>query len=259
MPATIVTSAELAELAYSLDVSLGEAARKLSEEYPDALLPHLDTKCSDITVGYGIHDALLQSDGDVKWDLSPASIVVDAHWLREPLGDFVGKLVPFRDLGAPVPAFDEAIREILNAVELDDYDSAMLAEYDEAGDSIDLDTITALTLVRIAGRFGWTPAYTHERLTRLILVGVRLDYPTRVDLPDEIVYWYDLLALTTYFDGQPPVISGPIDWPYLERAAEEIFDCPPEEIRDKAVFLRDRLRIYADLFELDLPEEPASA
>jgi hypothetical protein len=107
----------------------------LSEVYPEALLPHLDARCSDLTVSYGIHDALLQSDGDAKWDLSPASIVIDAHWLREPLGDFLGKLVPFWDLGAPVPAFDEAIRRVLNEVKLDDYDSAMLAEYDESGDS----------------------------------------------------------------------------------------------------------------------------
>jgi hypothetical protein len=41
--------------------------------------------------------------------------------------------------------------------------------------------------------------------------------------------WYDLQALTTYFDGQEPVISGQIDWPYLQNAAIEIFDCPPGE------------------------------
>jgi hypothetical protein len=92
----------------------------------------------------------------------------------------------------------------------------------------------------------------------LLLIGLTIEY-SQTDLPDEIVYWYDLLALTTYFDGQLPAISGKIDWAYLEKAAEEIFDCAPEEVPAKAVFLRNRLRIYAPLFELELPEETTSA
>jgi hypothetical protein len=66
-----------------------------------------------------------------------------------------------------------------------------------------------------------------------------------------------LLALTTYFDGQEPVISGRIDQAYLEKAAEEIFDVSPEQIHEKAALLRERLKIYAPLFkfEFDTPEE----
>ena len=71
------------------------------------------------------------------------------------------------------------------------------------------------------------------------------------------MYWYDLLALTTYFDGQAPTISGTINLAYLERAAVEIFDAKPADIREKVVLLCDRLRIYAPLFqfELDIAEE----
>jgi hypothetical protein len=61
------------------------------------------------------------------------------------------------------------------------------------------------------------------------------------------------------FDGELPVIFGKISGAYLKKAAQEIFDCPPEEIPAKAVFLRDRLRIYAALFQLELPEEAAGA
>jgi hypothetical protein len=180
-----------------------------------------------------------------------------ALYLREPLGDFLGRLDPFRSLGAPVPAYDETVRETLDQVELDSYDSAMLIEYDESGDPSKLRTITALALVRIAGRFGWTVAHAHWRLARLVPIGVKLDYPADVKLADEIVYWYDLLVLTKYFDGQQPAISGRIHWPDLEKAAVEIFDCALDEVPAKAVFLRDRLRIYADLFQLELPEEDA--
>ena len=81
-----------------------------------------------------------------------------------------------------------------------------------------------------------------------------LDYPG-VELPDEIVCWQDLLLLTTYFDGQPPAISGTIDRAYLEMAAKEIFGAPPEQIAERAAWLRDRLRLYAQLFQLELPEE----
>lgn len=179
--------------------------------------------------------------------------------MREPLGDFLGVLDQFRSLGVPVPAFDETVRDLLNKVNLDNYDDAMLTEYDEFGNSRELETVTSLALVKIAGCFGWTLAHAHWRLGRLIPIGVRLDYPADVDYPQEIVHWYDLQALTVYFDGQSPFISGKIDWAYLEKAAEEIFDCLPEQIPENVVFLRDRLKIYASLFELELPEETADA
>lgn len=135
----------------------------------------------------------------------------------------------------------------------------MLCEFDEFGDEVDLRTITPLQLVRIAGRLGWTLAHAHWRFARLIPIGLELQYPADDNFPNEIVYWYDLQVLTRYFDGQEPAISGRIDWPYLQNAAVEIFDCPPGEAPEKAAFLRDRLRIYAPLFHLDTPEEPPSA
>lgn len=118
--------------------------------------------------------------------------------------------------------------------------------------------INALALVAIAGRLGLTLAEVHQRLARLQPVGLVLEYP-QVDLPDEIVYWYDLLALTPYFDGWEPAVSGRIDRAYLEHAAEEIFDATPDEIPAKADFLRQRLAVHAPLFELELPEEDSVA
>jgi hypothetical protein len=260
VPETAVTAAELAELASLLDTSLGDAAKKLSEVYPAALLPQLDRGCSDLRVDYALHDALLTSNGDdAEWQLSPASIVGDALWLRAPLGDFLRELDQFRMLGAPVPAFDETILENLNHFELDEYDRTMLSDHDDLGDRRQVEAITPLALVRIAGRIGWSVANAHGRLARLVPIGVKLDYPADVPLPGEVVYWYDLLALTMYFNGQEPAICGRIDWPYLERAAVEIFDCAIGEVPEKAAFLRDRLRRYAPLFQLELPEEAVSA
>ena len=155
-----------------------------------------------------------------------------------------------------LPSFDEAVRAAVNTVTLDEYDLDMLLNprrytIDQApGVSI----VSALHLVRTAGRFGWTLREAHERFARLVPAGLTLGYP-QVELPDDIVYWYDLLALTTHFDGQPPVVSGRIDQAYLEHAAGEIFDAPPEELPAKAAFLRERLTRYAPLFQLELPEE----
>jgi hypothetical protein len=254
------TAAELAEASYLLRVSLAEVVTKFSEAFPNISLPPMDAECASMTVEDGIYAALIRADsGDIEWDARPRSIVGAARYLREPLGDLLGRLDPFRKLGAPIPAYDGVARESLNRVELDIYDGAMLDEYDEFGEDADLRTITPLILVRIAGRLGWTLSHAHWRLSRLVPIGVELEYPADANLPDEIVYWYDLQVLTKYFDGQEPAISGRIDWPYLQNAAVEIFDCPPIEASEKAAFLRGRLCGYAPLFHLDLPEEPLSA
>jgi Caspase domain len=257
-----VNAAELAEAAYQLDISLGEVMAKFAEVCPDVHFPNIDAECAGLTVDDRIRSALLADDNeDTEWDINPSSIVGMARYLREPLGDFLGMLDPFSRLGAPVPTYDDAIRQTLNQVVLDEYDNAMLVERGEFGEWTSLRAITPLTLIRIAGRLGWTLSHAHWRLSRLVPIGVELNYPTTAPLPDEIVYWYDLQVLTKYFDGQEPAIQGRIDWPYLQNAAIEIFDCPAEGAPEKAVFLRDRLRLYAPLFQLDLPEgtSPTSA
>jgi hypothetical protein len=257
-----ITGEELAEASYQIRASLAEVVTKFSEVCPEICFPSIDAECASMTVEHGIYSALILSgSGDIEWDGEPRSIVGAARYLREPLGDLLGRLDPFRRLGAPIPAYDDIVRESLNRVELDAYDAEMLTEHDEFGDETDLRTITPLTLVRIAGRLGWTLSHAHWRLARLVPTGVELDYPADAPLPDEIVYWYDLQVLTKYFDGQEPAIQGRIDWPYLQNAAVEIFDCPPEQAPEKAVFLRDRLRLYAPLFHLELPEgaSPTSA
>jgi hypothetical protein len=258
VPSKAVTVPELIELAYRLHTTIAGAGTALRAIYSDAVLPVLPDDRADSTVPWMIRDVLIDDTGPVtSWRLGAFSIVEGAMLAERPLGDFLGMLDPYRFLGAPVPRYDEETRELLNRVKADKYDLDMLQLAEGTG-SKDLETVTSLGLVHTAGRFGWTLAEAHERFARLVPIGLTLDYPQE-SIPDEIVYWYDLLALTAYFDGQAPVISGRIDWAYLKKAAEEIFDCAVAEIPAKAVFLRDRLRIYARLFELELPEETPSA
>ena len=246
------------ELAYQLKTSLAGAADALRAVYPAAQLPEVDSECADLTVSVTVHDALLEFNAGISWRLGPLPIIEGALRAGRPLGDFLGMLDPFRRLGAPVPPFDKAIRDTLNKVTIDAYDLDMLLTDDERGIEIELRTITALTLVQAVGRLGLTLREAHARLARLVPTGLTLDYP-HVGFPDEIVRWQDLLLLTTYFDGQPPAISGTIDQAYLQKAAEEIFDDPPHQTAEHAAWLRERLKLYAPLFQLEIAEETASA
>jgi hypothetical protein len=251
-----VTQPELAASASALQTTLGGASVTLKALYPEAELPELDHDCQALTVPWGTRDALLSVGAELSWQQNLAPLIWAAKDSELPLGDFVALLAPFRKLGAPVPPFDEAVRAALNTVTLDEYDLDMLSEPKMYPTDLvpEVRTVSALHLVQTAGRFGWTLREAHERFARLVPAGLTLGYP-QVELPDDIVFWYDLLALTTFFDGQPPVISGRIDQAYLEHAADEIFDAPPEELPAKAAFLRERLTRYAPLFQLELPEE----
>jgi hypothetical protein len=133
-------------------------------------------------------------------------------------------------------------------VQLDEYHEDLLTVFDEFGARSYLRIVTALDLVRAAGRLGITLARAHQRLAELTPLGLTLDYPD-VEMPDEIVRWQDLLLLTRHLDGQPPALSGRVDEAHLCVAAEET-EKPVE-------WLRARLALYAPLFELDLPQDGA--
>jgi Caspase domain len=251
-----LTHAELVEATWRLQTTVAEASETLRRVYPGLSLPSVPADCNDLVVPWGLHDALLNSR-EISWQLRPAEIGLTAWLTQRPLGDILATLDPFRRLGAPVPAYDESVKDTLNRVTLDDYDVDMLVSLvhedddDERANAASAETVTALRLVQVAGRFGWTLAEAHQRFARLVPIGLELDY-AQVEFPDEIVRWEDLLVLTTFFDGRPPVVSGTIDRTYLQRAAEEIFDASPEEIPAKADWLRKRLTIYAPLFSLEL-------
>jgi hypothetical protein len=251
-------SPELVAAAYWLETTLAGAADALRNIYPAAELPSLAPECADLAVLKETGGVLLDLREELVWRLGPGPIVSGALTADQPLGDFLGRLAPFRAMGAGVPPFDEAIRDALNQVELDPYDEDMLTVPDESGRRTFLRSITPLGLVRIAGRLGWTPVQAHERLSRLIPVGLTLEYPS-AGLPDEIVRWQDLLLLTTYFDGQPPVVSGRVGEAYLDAATAEIFDTDdPAEIAGHTAWLRTRLALYAPLFQLVIAGEGVS-
>jgi hypothetical protein len=243
-------------LCYGHDKTVAQVAEFVRKIYPNAQISSISTECVDLKVPWIVYCGLGNWTRDDYKKPTVVKVIEFMKDSRQPVGDFFDQLAPFRCPGDGLPSLDEPTSCELNEVTFDEYDPEMLKIYDELGELTYLSAVQALELVQIAGRLGWTLAEAHRRLARLVPIGLKLEYP-RLDFPDEIVYWYDLLALTTYFDGQEPVISGRIDQSYLEHAAEEIFDAPQEQIPEKAALLRERLRIYQPLFrfELDAPRE----
>ncbi|HXL93306.1 MAG TPA: caspase family protein [Streptosporangiaceae bacterium] len=245
----------LIEIAFSNDKTVLEAAGAIREAYPGIPLPEIERDVGKLTVSWEVFMSLVGWRWRREWNFCPWTMVYTVLNSRQLLGDLLYELSKFRALGVPVPFCDESVRLELNQVTLDEYDLDMLIRFDEFGDPSYLRRIGPFQLLQIAARYGWTLAEAQQRFARLVPIGLELEC-SQADLPDEIVYWYDLLALTTYFDGQDPVASGRIDQAYLDRAAEEIFDVKPEEIPEKADLLRERLRIYAPLFQFELaPQE----
>jgi hypothetical protein len=274
-----LTLPDLAAVAFRLQATLAEASLAIHEAAPEMGLPSLPAECADLIVSQEIFETLLNLEpatyiegiGGAGFEFSwrepgVRTIVRGAAKARKPLGDYLGLLDQFRRLGAPVPPFDDEIRDALNQPGLDTNEAIMLdwphLEASEGSMRIagtnparspEVPVVTALRLVQIAGRFGWTLAQAHQRIARLTALGLSLEYPD-AEYPNEIVRWHDLLLLTKYFDGQPPAISGRMDQAYLNKAAKEIFDAAPGEIAHRAAELRDRLKIYAVLFKLKIPE-----
>src|SRR5262249_46374446 len=154
---------------------LAGAAEAIHAVYPDAKLPSLDQETSALTVPPAVRDLLLGTDDDLPWELAPFRIVQDSLYAGRPISKTLDMLIPFRRLGAPVPLIDEETRTSLDAVELDKYDLDMLAQDEAYGHRrAALRTISALNLVQIAGRFGWTLAHAHWRLSRLVPIGLTL-------------------------------------------------------------------------------------
>ncbi|MFI8092607.1 hypothetical protein ACIF9R_30505 [Streptomyces sp. NPDC086080] len=98
----------------------------------------------------------------------------------------------------------------------------------------------------MSGRLGMPLRETHQRLTRMTCLGLRLEYPVDA-VPAGIVHWRDLLALTVHVDGQRPEVRGHVGPDHLTRVAEATGE-PAAEVGK-------RLRVYGPLFSLGPSEE----
>ncbi|WP_147339730.1 HD domain-containing protein [Actinomadura spongiicola] len=247
-PEAPVTYPELVGLAGSMYCTVGEARAAILRAFPDAEVPEPRSEIEDLAPLFEISLALVNpptwwAEKPMNWHLTAKSIVEGAFASSCSLGEFLQMLLPYREVGAPVPQPDESTLEALCEIYPDEYDEDMLTAFDEDWDEVPVSEFDALQLVRTAGRLGWAPAEAQRRLARLAAIGVTLSYPVN-GCHDDVVRWQDLLLLTEHNDGYAPAISGCVSPEHVARAAEET--------GEPAEWIMERLRLYAPLFELDL-------
>lgn len=256
---------ELIWLAARLKSTLAEANAAMLKVYPKARVPELEGNLGDKIVSPTVKDVLIgrfYSDRP-QWQLRSGDIVTAAQSEPGGLRALLDELAPFRKLGAPLPVWDNETMEKLSQITIDGRDEAMLSTspLPYSFDREYLQRITALDLIKIAGRLGWTLAHAHWRLSRLAPIGLTIEYP-EVDLPEQIVRWQDLLLLTQHLNGAPPVITGEVTRQHLETVAMEVSDADEpdkEEIEETVAWLRSRLDLYAPLFQLTIKSEDRHA
>ncbi|MFG1822641.1 caspase family protein [Microbispora bryophytorum] len=245
-----VTVAELLVLSLALRCDLKAAVQQYSEifsETADLSLVPAEIQTSNFT-GDRYHEigALIDSHynlehfkGLINWNPDPWRILNSCANSRLSVQEFLQRLDDYRAFGAPLPEISQSVlRDYLDFFP-DRHDLAMTSWVDDFGDTQPLNRIDALHLVKTAGRFGWTLAYTHERFARIEPLGLVLEYP-RDSCPDELVYWQDLLAITTHLDGQAPAISGVVGRDHIAAAAKDLEESEAEIVA--------RLRKYQPLF-----------
>lgn len=182
------------------------------------------------------------SNRPMMWNVSLGGMVRSAMLRGIGLGEMLSAAEPLRSLGAPVPVIAEADQEVLRGVIPDQGDIEILEALRKAGGAGYFE-VTPLRIVQIAGRLGWTLPYANQRCVRIAPLGLRLDYDPAT-LPDGIILWQDLLLLTEFHDGQAPAVSGRCSPEHIALAAK--YTEQPE------AWVRQRLRIYAGLFNLSL-------
>ncbi|MDW5322522.1 caspase family protein [Plantactinospora sp. KLBMP9567] len=256
-PGGPVTVPHLVDLAYYLDCGIGAVTEYLRTLLPDTIdLSQLPTEAlTSVATCHHWEERLAligpwhrtsEPDAEPSWQLGAGDIVVAASSARQSVGEFLDDLEPYRALGAPLPELDKATLAAFRDLVPDRYDRALLTRIDQHGQEFYRDTVDALELIQVAGRFGWTVAYAHQRLARFVPLGVTLDYPVDA-CPDDLVHWQDLLVVTRYLDGQAPALCGTVGPAHVAAAADEVGESTGQ--------VRARLRRYAALlgFQVDEP------
>ena len=241
-----ITAADLVELATALGTSVAHAELVTRELFDDrlnlAVAPEVSESLATLRPTEAEADTLLGDEGGrLYWRSPPAADVAEigAESART-VGEVLAALSAYCPLGAQVPEVDKD----LAGYQPDGYDHLALElatpPVGEAG-------ISALQLVRIAGRYGWTVRHAFDRLNRFRALGVELE-PSREQCPEIIVHWADVIVLSEHLDGYDPALCGIVDAASISRAAYAVREAPAQT--------RARLLRYAYLFQLDCEELP---
>lgn len=216
----------------------------------------LPPSLSKLRVSWEMRWALLSSgpseDEDSEWfesphwtPLTPAALIRYARSQHTSSHTAYQQLAPLRAIGALVPELSPAEADSLPAAVPSAADAVALdpdLRVSAAGEPL-----CALDLVSVAGRLGEEVSRTWQRIVPYLSMEPAPQIPSA---PDVLPLWQDLTVLSVHADGRLPALSGQVSAAHLSFAAQAV---------DKSEeWVRDRLALYADLFELDLTALPSA-
>ncbi|APY88992.1 HD domain-containing protein [Streptomyces alfalfae] len=239
--------------AASAGVSLGTAFERLTALGPvtghEVSLPlPLAADLADVRpTEADVHACCVMGKEGAVWHPAPWITVLIQHARDEAntLGESLAALARYAPLGAPWTEITDGSsgwRDHRPTA----HDTAMF-EPDLLGGR----PVTALDLLRVAGRFGrpLDRSWDHVALYRPLGVRVTVDRPRS----DAVPVWQDLILLTERYTGRAPALTGQVTADRIAVAAREV--------EKPTRWVRDRYALYAPLFGLtlppDCPAEPA--
>ncbi|KUL60049.1 MULTISPECIES: caspase family protein [unclassified Streptomyces] len=239
--------------AASAGVSLGTAFERLTALGPvtghEVSLPlPLAADLADVRpTEADVHACCVMGKEGAVWHPTPSITVLIQHARDEAntLGESLAALARYAPLGAPW-------------TEITDGSSSWRDHRPTAHDTAMFEPgllggrpVTALDLLRVAGRFGrpLDRSWDHIALYRPLGVRVTVDRPRS----DTVPVWQDLILLTERYTGRAPALTGQVTADRIAVAAREV--------EKPTRWVRDRYALYAPLFGLtlppDCPAEPA--
>lgn len=225
---------------------LGAVYTRLAELAPllgvEPELGRLPDRLADVAVSVADAEASCAwALEEVQWLPRPdaSRLVRHARSKGGTLGDSVRELSRFAPLGSPWQPRDDLADAEWARWRPTSHDTAMFDD-DLAGDR----PVGAVDLLRVAARFGWPMDQAWDRLALYRPFGVELlvQRPEFSDIP----LWQDLILLTEEYTGRAPALAGPVSGERIAVSAREL-----EWTTDQVM---ERLRLYAGVFGLDLPQ-----
>ncbi|MEV6103459.1 caspase family protein [Streptomyces sp. NPDC051940] len=240
-----------------LGINLGEALDKAAAVSEDLGIP-VTVRMPESLRGHTIAPALWtamnsgadlgrQSPGE-RPRLTPLSLARMAYYEGTSIGEALQCIEPFRELVVNFPDLDDAARrELLRHKPTEDDLWALSEDRDGSHPATPTD-ITPLTVVHIALRLGRTPQSVYRMYAAYRPFGLTLDFPE----PDEteVPRWEDPIILSFAGDGQEPALEGAVSERRIAWCAQAVGR--PGETE----WARERLRLYAPMFGLEIPEPP---
>jgi hypothetical protein len=193
----------------------------------------------------GTFNTRYRDTGTPKWArLTPLALARYARRVALQPAAAYQQLGEYRALGALVPELTAEELAALPSDVPDEWDLVALSPDQRLSDP--KGPYTPLDLVSIAARLGEPVSDTVRRIAPYLPL-----FPTPSALPatpdmDTVPCWQDLTLLTRHFDGRLPAVEGSVTRRHIALAAEAT--------RESEAWVRDRLRLYAGMFQLTVPD-----